>query len=129
MGGGALVERSASFLGGVIADSSPGFQVGLGYRRALHQELMEAPEGLLDFVELAPENYLGLGGEWRRRLAAISDSLYGIPAPQVTPARFGVGTTGIKVIAIHDLPDLIDHLFRAVGDRTTDGTGKTQPRP
>jgi uncharacterized protein (UPF0276 family) len=33
---------------------------------------MEAPAGLLDFVELAPENYLGLGGEWRRRLTEIS---------------------------------------------------------
>ena len=47
--------------------------MGLGYRRALHQELMEAPVDLLDFVELAPENYLGLGGEWRRRLTVISE--------------------------------------------------------
>jgi len=73
MRGGALSERSASFLGGLIADTNPGFQVGLGYRRALHQELMEAPVDLLDFVELAPENYLGLGGEWRRRLTVISE--------------------------------------------------------
>ncbi len=47
--------------------------MGLGYRRALHDELMAAPSGLVDFVELAPENYLGLGGEWRRRLAAVSE--------------------------------------------------------
>ena len=51
---------------------APGFQVGLGYRRALHQELMDASKESIDFVELAPENYLGLGGEWRRRLEAIS---------------------------------------------------------
>ncbi|MCK6548389.1 DUF692 domain-containing protein [Myxococcota bacterium] len=42
--------------------------VGLGYRRALHDELMELDPGLLDFVELAPENYVGLGGHWKRRL-------------------------------------------------------------
>ena len=51
---------------------APGFRVGLGYRRSLHEELMEAPLEQLDFVELAPENYLGLGGEWRRRLRQIS---------------------------------------------------------
>ena len=49
-----------------------GFQVGLGYRRELHDELIEAPTALLDFVELAPENYLGLGGDWRRRLDAVA---------------------------------------------------------
>ncbi len=46
--------------------------MGLGYRRSLHAELMEARGDLIDFVELAPENYLGLGGEWQRRLEAIS---------------------------------------------------------
>ncbi len=33
---------------------------------------MDASKESIDFVELAPENYLGLGGEWRRRLEAIS---------------------------------------------------------
>jgi len=33
---------------------------------------MAAPDGLVDFVELAPENYLGVGGERRRRLQAVS---------------------------------------------------------
>jgi len=47
-------------------------RVGLGYRRALHDELMAAPRDALDFVELAPENYLGLGGRWARRLEAVS---------------------------------------------------------
>jgi uncharacterized protein (UPF0276 family) len=48
-----------------------GFRVGLGYRRALHAALVEAPPGAVDFVELAPENYLGMGGEGRRRLESI----------------------------------------------------------
>jgi uncharacterized protein (UPF0276 family) len=53
--------------------------IGLGYRRPLHDALLAAPEGLVDFVELAPENYLvehdgalvPMGGERRRRLHAI----------------------------------------------------------
>jgi uncharacterized protein (UPF0276 family) len=48
-----------------------GFQVGLGYRRELHDALMAAPAEGIDFLELAPENYLGLGGDWRRRLDAV----------------------------------------------------------
>jgi len=34
---------------------------------------MEAPAGAVDFVELAPENYVGSGGQWRRRLDAIRE--------------------------------------------------------
>ncbi|MFO0723472.1 MAG: DUF692 domain-containing protein [Myxococcota bacterium] len=51
------------------------FQVGLGYRRELHQEILDAPPGLIDFVELAPENYVGMGGEWRRKLALVRAKL------------------------------------------------------
>jgi uncharacterized protein (UPF0276 family) len=46
-------------------------QVGLGYRKKLHDELMAVEAGALDFVEIAPENYVGLGGDWKRRLDAI----------------------------------------------------------
>jgi uncharacterized protein (UPF0276 family) len=53
--------------------------IGLGYRRPLHDALLAAPAGLVDFVELAPENYLVehddafvlVGGERRRRLRAV----------------------------------------------------------
>jgi uncharacterized protein (UPF0276 family) len=47
------------------------FRVGLGYRRALHDEMMAIDPRRIDFVEIAPENYLGLGGRWRRRLDAV----------------------------------------------------------
>jgi uncharacterized protein len=46
-------------------------RVGLGYRRKLHDELMALDARALDFVELAPENYAGIGGKWRRRLHQI----------------------------------------------------------
>src|SRR5687767_10260846 len=47
------------------------FRVGLGYRRKLYDELMAIDRARLDFVELAPENYAGIGGRWRRRLDRI----------------------------------------------------------
>ena len=50
-----------------------GFQVGVGYRRELHEALLDSTDDAVDFLELAPENYLGLGGEWRRRLNAIRE--------------------------------------------------------
>ena len=42
--------------------------MGLGFRRELAESLFEAPAGSFDFVELAPENYLGFGGRRRRLL-------------------------------------------------------------
>jgi uncharacterized protein (UPF0276 family) len=47
------------------------FQVGLGYRKKLHDELLAIDPYRLDFVEIAPENYIGLGGNWRRRLEEV----------------------------------------------------------
>lgn len=46
--------------------------VGLGLRQDLVAELLAAPAGLVDFLELAPENWLDLGGRFRRDLAAVS---------------------------------------------------------
>lgn len=42
--------------------------VGLGFRRGLAEDLFAAPPGSFDFVELAPENFLGFGGQRRRLL-------------------------------------------------------------
>lgn len=50
------------------ADRRPRLSVGLGYRRELHDEILRAPDGLIDFLELAPENYVHHGGEWERKL-------------------------------------------------------------
>lgn len=45
------------------------FRVGLGYRRAMHEHYFTSEgRNAIDFLELAPENYAGLGGSWRRRL-------------------------------------------------------------
>ncbi|WP_429000384.1 HvfB family MNIO-type RiPP peptide maturase [Stenotrophomonas rhizophila] len=50
----------------------PAAAVGLGLRRALLDDLEAAPAGDFDFVECAPENWIGLGGAWGERLHALS---------------------------------------------------------
>lgn len=67
---------------------APAVPVGLGYRRVLHDALMAAASGSgseatanhhaktplgIDFLEVAPENYLGLGGRRRRQLTEVSN--------------------------------------------------------
>ncbi len=46
---------------------------GLGLRRALMGALADAPTAAIDFLELAPENWLGLGGYYPRALAALGE--------------------------------------------------------
>lgn len=46
--------------------------VGLGLRRALFQDLLDAPVGAIDFVECAPENWIGLGGRYASMLSQIT---------------------------------------------------------
>ncbi|WP_282296786.1 DUF692 domain-containing protein [Stenotrophomonas sp. PS02289] len=50
----------------------PTTAVGLGLRRALLDDLEQAAPGDLDFLECAPENWIGLGGVWAERLGALS---------------------------------------------------------
>lgn len=48
---------------------------GLGLRRALLGALEDAPAGAVDFLEVAPENWIGVGGAPGRRLAALAERL------------------------------------------------------
>lgn len=54
-----------------FAESAPQ-GVGLGLRQELVGELLAAPAREIDFVELAPENWLDMGGKFRKQLAAIA---------------------------------------------------------
>ena len=47
--------------------------VGLGLRRALIPETLELPEGTLDFLELAPENWIRVGGRFGKQLDALAE--------------------------------------------------------
>ena len=45
---------------------------GLGLRRALIDALIEAPAGAFDFLECAPDNWIGVGGGLGDKLAMLS---------------------------------------------------------
>ena len=46
---------------------------GLGLRRSLMGEIEHAPEGAFDFLEIAPENWLGVGGRFGRQFRALTE--------------------------------------------------------
>jgi len=45
---------------------------GLGLRRALLDALLDAPAGSFDFLECAPDNWIGVGGRYGEALQALS---------------------------------------------------------
>jgi uncharacterized protein (UPF0276 family) len=47
--------------------------VGLGLRRVLLDPLHDLPEGHLDFLEVAPENWIGVGGRLGHKFAGIAE--------------------------------------------------------
>jgi hypothetical protein len=48
--------------------SRPIGHAGLGLRRENIDDLLNAPAGQVDFLEIAPENWMGLGGRYREQL-------------------------------------------------------------
>ena len=46
---------------------------GLGLRRALMGPLQDAPDAAFDFLEVAPENWIGVGGRLGRRFAELAE--------------------------------------------------------
>lgn len=55
-----------------MPDALPARAAGLGLRRALLDELIEAPAGAFDFLECAPDNWIGVGGVLGEKLATLS---------------------------------------------------------
>ncbi|WP_374607664.1 DUF692 domain-containing protein [Thermomonas sp.] len=55
-----------------MADARTLRGAGLGLRRALLDELIEAPAGAFDFLECAPDNWIGVGGVLGEKLQALS---------------------------------------------------------
>ncbi|UTW60695.1 DUF692 domain-containing protein [bacterium SCSIO 12741] len=41
---------------------------GIGFRRDIADEIISLEDGKPDFIEVAPENWMGLGGYWRKKL-------------------------------------------------------------
>ncbi|AZD48101.1 DUF692 domain-containing protein [Pseudomonas chlororaphis] len=69
--------------------------VGLGLRRALLDALNTAPAGAFDFLELAPENWIGLGGAHGAALRALAEryplSCHGLSLSLGGPAPLDLG--------------------------------------
>ena len=51
----------------------PVFGAGLGYRRAMADEMQDGPPAGVDFMEVAPENWIGLGGAMKRQFQALAE--------------------------------------------------------
>ncbi len=55
-----------------MGEPRPPSGAGLGLRRALLDELIGAPAGAFDFLECAPDNWIGVGGVLGEKLSALS---------------------------------------------------------
>lgn len=53
--------------------SAPAQGVGIGLRRELMNQLPDAPDGRVDFLEVAPENWMATGGERGDRFRALTE--------------------------------------------------------
>ena len=43
-------------------------KVGIGLRRDISEEILESKKLTPDFLEFAPENWMGVGGNWKRTI-------------------------------------------------------------
>jgi len=48
-------------------------QVGIGFRRDFANEFIDNAAFKPDFIELAPENWIGMGGYWKKKLDAVAE--------------------------------------------------------
>lgn len=55
-----------------MPESLPACSAGLGLRRVLLDQFIEAPAGAFDFLECAPDNWIGVGGPLADKLAILS---------------------------------------------------------
>jgi uncharacterized protein (UPF0276 family) len=69
--------------------------VGLGLRRGLMKDLQAAPAGAFDFLEVAPENWIGIGGAHGAAFRALAEcyslSCHGLSLSLGGPAPLDVG--------------------------------------
>lgn len=89
---------------------------GLGLRRGLMAELVDLPVGKLDFLEVAPENWIGLGGRMGKQFRQFAERypifLHGLslniggvaPVDQLLVQSIG------QFISDHDCPIYSEHL-------------------
>ena len=79
-----------------MAEALPQHGAGLGLRRALLDELIGAPAGAFDFLECAPDNWIGVGGALGEQLETLT-------------ARHPLSCHGLSLSL--GGPDPLDHAF------------------
>ncbi|WPN55904.1 DUF692 domain-containing protein [Pseudomonas sp. P9_31] len=90
--------------------------VGLGLRRGLIKSLQAAPEGAFDFLEVAPENWIGVGGAHGAAFRALAEryqlSCHGLSLSLGGPAPLDVGfVQEVRVFLDHyKVPLYSEHL-------------------
>ncbi len=102
---------------------SPVAGAGLGLRRSLLPELAELEEGAVDFLELAPENWIGVGGRFGRQLRAVAEKFplvchglslsLGGPAPLDTELLRAIR----EFLDLHQVRCYTEHLSYCSDDR------------
>ena len=90
--------------------------VGLGLRRGLMKHLQAAPVGAFDFLEVAPENWIGIGGAHGAAFRALAEryplSCHGLSLSLGGPAPLDVGfLQEVRVfLDQHKVPLYSEHL-------------------
>ncbi|MFU8817217.1 MAG: DUF692 domain-containing protein [Pseudomonadales bacterium] len=100
----------------VALKSFPVRGAGLGLRRGLLAEITELDDGAVDFLELAPENWIGVGGRFGRRFRAVAERFplvcHGLSLSLGSPAPLDV--TFLKEVRAfleaHDVRCYTEHL-------------------
>ena len=89
---------------------------GLGLRRALMDELADLPAGAVDFMEVAPENWIRVGGRLQRRFRQLSERfpmfLHGLSLNigGQAPLDFELVAAVKALMAEHNSPIYSEHL-------------------
>jgi uncharacterized protein len=47
--------------------------IGIGFRRDIAQDIIDLKENKPDFIEFAPENWMGMGGLWKKKLLEAAE--------------------------------------------------------
>ncbi|WP_341937393.1 HvfB family MNIO-type RiPP peptide maturase [Marinimicrobium sp. C2-29] len=78
-----------------VAKPPPDKGVGLGLRRELLSQLPVEPDGELDFLEVAPENWMALGGRLGKQFRALTErytfTTHGLSLSLGSPAPLDTG--------------------------------------
>ncbi len=102
---------------------SPLAGAGLGLRRSLLPELAELEDGAVDFVELAPENWIGVGGRFGRQLRAVAEKFplvcHGLSLSLGGPAPLDTELLGAirEFLDLHRVRCYTEHLSYCSDDR------------